>query len=63
MRDAMGNQGVDMWAYVREVEGRMARMDEEHEKKMQALQDEVTTLRAQLAQQAVGATQPQAQGH
>jgi uncharacterized small protein (DUF1192 family) len=62
MREVMGN---DMWAYVREVEGRMARMNEEHEKKMSSLQDEVTTLRAQLAQQtaaAATATQQQ-QGH
>lgn len=63
MREVMGNQGVDMWAYVREVEGRMARMNEEHEKKMQSLQDEVTTLRAQLAQQQASAAQAQQQSH
>ncbi|KAF2652096.1 hypothetical protein K491DRAFT_578018, partial [Lophiostoma macrostomum CBS 122681] len=50
MREIIGNQPNDMYAYLREVEGRMARMNEEHEKKLQSMQDEITTLRAQLAQ-------------
>lgn len=58
MREVLGNQNMDMWAYVREMEARIARMSEEHEKKMQSFQDEVNTLRAQLAQQQV-----QQQGH
>lgn len=61
IREIMGNREVDVWQYVREIEGRMARMAEEHEQKMTRLQDEVTTLRAQLSQQPTG--QAPAQGH
>ncbi|KAF2644368.1 hypothetical protein P280DRAFT_477746 [Massarina eburnea CBS 473.64] len=50
MREVMGS-GPDMWQYVRDVEARMARMKEDHEKSLNTLQTEVTTLRAQLAQQ------------
>jgi len=56
-REIMGNQGVDVWQYVRDVEARMARMEKEHENKMTTLQTEVTTLRAQLAQQHAQNTQ------
>jgi hypothetical protein len=56
-REIMGNQGVDVWQYVRDVEARMARMEKEHENKMSTLQTEVTTLRAQLAQQHAQNTQ------
>ncbi|KAF2185007.1 hypothetical protein K469DRAFT_508087, partial [Zopfia rhizophila CBS 207.26] len=51
MREVMGNREMDVWQYVRDMESRMAKMAEEHEHKMSRLQDEVTTLRAQLAQQ------------
>ncbi|KAF2710314.1 hypothetical protein K504DRAFT_405372, partial [Pleomassaria siparia CBS 279.74] len=51
MREAMGSQSNDMWQYVRDMETRMARMEKDHEAKMSTLQGEVTTLRAQLAQQ------------
>lgn len=57
MREVMGNQGIDMWQYVRDVEARMAKMAQEHETKMTTLQTEVTTLRAQLAQQHAQNTQ------
>jgi hypothetical protein len=52
MREIMGgNQtNIDFVSYMREMEDRMAHMSEEHEKKMQSLQNEVTMLRAQLAQ-------------
>ncbi|CAI6341482.1 unnamed protein product [Periconia digitata] len=56
MREIMG-QGPDMWQYVRDVEARMARMEKEHETKMTTLQNEVTTLRAQLATQHAHNTQ------
>ena len=59
MREVMGNQGIDMWSYVRDMEARMARMEKEHENKMSSLQDEVTTLRAQLAQQHAQSTSQQ----
>jgi len=58
MREAMGGQGApDMWQYVREVEQRMARMEKDHESQMTTLQTEITTLRAQLAQQHAHNTQ------
>jgi hypothetical protein len=68
MREVMGRQnaGIDVWQYVREMEARMARMDEEHQKSLKSLQDEVTTLRAQLAQQHAQAAvnqQAQQEGH
>ena len=56
MREVMGNQ-VDVWQYVREIEARMARMEKEHNDKIATLQHEITTLRAQLAQQHVNNTQ------
>lgn len=57
MREVMGNPGIDVWQYVREVESRMQKMEKEHEQKMVSLQNEVTTLRAQLAQQHAQNTQ------
>jgi len=62
MREVLGNQ-VDVWQYVREIESRMARMEKEHNEKIATLQNEITTLRAQLAQQHVNNTQPQQPGH
>jgi len=61
MREVMGNQ-VDVWQYVREIEARMARMEKEHNDKIATLQNEITTLRAQLAQQHVNNTQAHQQG-
>ncbi|KAG9196401.1 hypothetical protein G6011_01522 [Alternaria panax] len=61
MREVMGNQ-VDVWQYVREIEARMARMEKDHNDKMATLQNEITTLRAQLAQQHVNNTQSHQQG-
>jgi hypothetical protein len=62
MREVLGNQ-VDVWQYVREIESRMARTEKEHDDKISTLQNEITTLRAQLAQQHVNNTQAQQQGH
>ncbi|KAL6702408.1 hypothetical protein ACN47E_002058 [Coniothyrium glycines] len=62
MREVMGNQ-VDVWQYVREIESRMARMEREHNEKIATLQNEITTLRAQLAQQHVNNAQAQQSGH
>ncbi|CAO2649072.1 Nn.00g100210.m01.CDS01 [Neocucurbitaria sp. VM-36] len=61
MREVMGNQ-VDVWQYVREIESRMARMEKEHNERISTLQNEITTLRAQLAQQHVNNTQTHQQG-
>ena len=59
MREVLGNPNPDMWQYVRDMEARMAKMAQEHETKMTTLQTEVTTLRAQLAQQHAHNTQQQ----
>ncbi|OAL06924.1 hypothetical protein IQ06DRAFT_5365 [Phaeosphaeriaceae sp. SRC1lsM3a] len=56
----MGGQ-VDVWHYVREMEARMARTEKEHTDMIATLQNEVTTLRAQLAQQHVNNSQSQQQ--
>jgi hypothetical protein len=51
MREMMDRQNANLFQYVQEMEARMRRIEEENQKKLQTLQDEVTTLRAQLAQQ------------
>ena len=61
-REVMGNH-VDVWQYVREIEARMAKMEKEYNDKISTLQNEITTLREQLAQQHVNSTQGQQQGH
>jgi hypothetical protein len=60
IREVMGGQ-VDVWQYVREMEARMQRTEKEHTDKIATLQNEVTTLRAQLAQQHVNNAQSQQQ--
>jgi hypothetical protein len=62
MREVLGNQ-VDVWQYVREIESRMARTEKEHDEKISTLQNEITTLRAQLAQQHVNNAHAQQQRH
>jgi len=57
MREVLG--GVDVWQYVREMEARMARTEKEHNDMISSLQNEVTTLRGQLAQQKDSTEQPQ----
>jgi hypothetical protein len=61
IREVMGGQ-VDVWQYVREMEARMARTEKEHTDMIATLQNEVTTLRAQLAQQHISSSQAQHQG-
>jgi hypothetical protein len=56
IREVMGNP-MDVWQYVRDIEARMARMEKEHDSKISTLQTEITTLRAQLAQQHVNNVQ------
>ncbi len=56
MREVMDNQ-VDVWQYVREIESRMARMEKEHNTQISTMQNEITTLRAQLAEQHVNSSQ------
>ena len=57
VRDSMGGQSLEILQYVRELEARIGKMAQEHEAKMSSLQTEVTTLRAQLAQQHAQNTQ------
>jgi ABC-type uncharacterized transport system YnjBCD substrate-binding protein len=61
IREAMGGQ-VDVWQYVREMEARMARTEKEHTDMIDTLKNEVTTLRAQLAQQHVNNSTSQQPG-
>lgn len=56
IREVMGGQ-VDVWQYVRDIESRMARMEKEYNDKIANMQNEITTLRAQLAQQHVNNVQ------
>ncbi|KAF2112347.1 hypothetical protein BDV96DRAFT_498102 [Lophiotrema nucula] len=51
IREAMGNTQIDVWQYVRDLEARISTQREEQEHKISTLQNEITTLRAQLAQQ------------
>lgn len=51
MREAMGNQNVDVWQYVRDMEARIANLQKDHETQLSVMQGELNTLRAQLAQQ------------
>lgn len=60
IREVMGNS-IDVWQYVRDIETRMARMEKEHNERISTMQNEITTLRAQLAQQHVNNTQVQQQ--
>ncbi|KAF2749328.1 hypothetical protein M011DRAFT_398342 [Sporormia fimetaria CBS 119925] len=48
---AMDRQNADVMQLVRDMQSRMVRMEESHRSEMQAMQDEVNKLRAQLAQQ------------
>ncbi|KAF2034598.1 zinc finger protein [Setomelanomma holmii] len=61
IREVMGGS-VDVWQFVRDMEARMARTEKEQADRIASLQNEVTTLRAQLAQQHVNNSQPQQQG-
>jgi hypothetical protein len=61
IREVMGGQ-VDVWQYVREMEARMARTEKEHTDMIDTLKNEVTTLRAQLAQQHVNNSTSQQPG-
>jgi hypothetical protein len=57
MREVMGGRDVDVWQFIRDLENRMAQSNAENEKKISQLTDEITTLRAQLAQQQGAAPQ------
>ncbi|KAK5109722.1 hypothetical protein LTR62_006562 [Meristemomyces frigidus] len=52
IRDIIGHGGgdPDIWGYVRNLEQRMGKMQEEYELRIRNLQDEVVTLKGQVAQ-------------
>ncbi|KAK4889612.1 hypothetical protein LTR27_011596 [Elasticomyces elasticus] len=62
MRDIMGGGGVvggghdqgDIWGYVRSLEARFSKMQEEYELRIRNLQDEVKGLKGQVAESAQG---------
>jgi len=48
MREYIGPDSSDVWAYIRQLEGRFERMKSEYELRIQNLQKEVDIIRAQL---------------
>lgn len=51
IREILGGREGDLWGYVRDLESRMARMQDDYESRISRLQDEVTSLRSQLQHQ------------
>lgn len=49
MRDIAGQGEGDIWAYVRQLEGRFSRMQDEYELRISRLQEEVISLKGQVA--------------
>ncbi|TKA63781.1 hypothetical protein B0A49_11249 [Cryomyces minteri] len=49
MRDYLGSQPHDIWTYVRNLEGRFSRMQDEYELRISRLQEEVISLRGQIS--------------
>jgi hypothetical protein len=52
MRDAMGQETNDIWAYVRNLEQRFGRMQDEYELRISRLQEEVISLKGQMSNAA-----------
>ncbi|KAH9845339.1 B lymphocyte-induced maturation protein 1 [Teratosphaeria destructans] len=50
-RDIMGQEAGDIWAYVRALEQRFGRMQDEYELRISRLQEEVISLKGQVSQQ------------
>jgi hypothetical protein len=48
IREYLGPDQSDVWAYIRQLEGRFERMKSEYELRIQNLQKEVDIIRAQL---------------
>lgn len=61
MREILGggpNANPDMWSVVRDLEGRMARMVDDHQRELRSLSDEVSILRRQLREALGGREAP-----
>ena len=52
MRDAMGMDANDIWGYVRSLESRFSRMQDEYELRISRLQEEVISLKGQMSNAA-----------
>lgn len=52
IREHMGQEPNDIWAYVRSLEQRFSRMQDEYELRISRLQEEVISLKGQLSQPA-----------
>ena len=50
IRDTVGQDSSDIWGYVRSLEQRFGRMQDEYELRISRLQEEVITLRGQVSQ-------------
>ncbi|KAF2141725.1 uncharacterized protein K452DRAFT_228127 [Aplosporella prunicola CBS 121167] len=50
MREYFGGRETDIWSYLRDIEARMTQAQEESNRRIAGLQDEVAQLRAQLQQ-------------
>lgn len=48
MRDIAGQDPNDIWAYVRQLESRFSRMQDEYELRISRLQEEVISLKGQV---------------
>jgi hypothetical protein len=55
MREIIGN---DIWGYVRQIEERAARKEEEYEARIRQLENELSTVKAQLPSQTVAPPPP-----
>jgi len=49
MRDVVGQDPNDMWSYIRNLEARFNRMQDEYELRISRLQEEVISLRGQMS--------------
>jgi hypothetical protein len=49
MRDIAGQDPNDMWAYMRQLDQRFSRMQDEYELRISRLQEEVISLKGQMA--------------
>ena len=52
MRDVVGQDGTDIWTYVRNLEQRFSRMQDEYELRISRLQEEVISLKGQMSNAA-----------
>ena len=52
MRDVIGQDANDLWGYVRSLEQRFSRMQDEYELRISRLQEEVISLKGQMSNAA-----------